>query len=230
MPNMLDGFEPPAFATESKPALYKCEWKICPGKVHEKKPEYGKGSTKRGDATSGDGYREDWINNKMQPWQLHGKGKYNADKIRKANEKHADNKYPEYRTQAHHLISVKLFDSVPNLAKNAELVKYNVNDKENGIMLPRYTIDIVQHNLQRHCGSHAPMYNENVSKFLKNLQDKSQTWCKKNLQEFVKRSLEMYSLRIKQNIQDWKNGWLLNHGSRDYQKEAYDRIGKPVPK
>jgi len=228
MPNMLDGFKSPDVVTE--PTLHECDWIECPGKIHEKKPEYGEGSTDRGNATSGDGYREDWLNNNMQPWQKHGDGKYNTDPIRKAKEKHADNIYPAYRTQAHHLISVNLFDGVEKLAENAELVEYNVNDKENGIMLPRYTIDIVQHNLQRHCGSHVPLYNENITMFLKDLQNKSISWCEKGLQEHVKISLNIFSAKIARNIKNWKKGWLLNHGSRDYQKDAYDRIGKPIPK
>src|SRR5215212_6479162 len=116
----------PAPPEQPPPKLYGCKWQDCEKKHTEDiDPKYGSGSVAKGAATSGKGYEDEWVGNKMEPWEMRGTGRNpNATKpdfeleIDATKEKNAASiakavvtPHPEYSTQKHHIISVHLFDS-----------------------------------------------------------------------------------------------------------------------
>ena len=229
--------------SDKKQKTYICDWKNCKGHPEDINHKYRnpEGNTNRGNATSGKDYETEWIYENLEPWQLYGNGNnpratyddfakdndpskpWNENIINKALN---DVTYPAYVTQKHHLISVNLFDSVPELAHNAKLVGYNVNDKENGVCLPYFKIDIVQHNLQCHRGSHPAAYNEKILLLLKTLQKKSISYCQSDNQYLLKEKINKISERILDHINNWRPGWYLTSSALSHKKWAYEQIAK----
>ena len=212
---------------------YKCDWKNCEGK-HSQEIEYPKqseGCVVRGKATSGKDYEKEWISQGLEPWQVNGQGEsinptYNdyADDLDAAKDRNLKiiNKAlalpsNQYITQKHHLISVHLFDDVPELSHNAKLIGYNANDKENGICLPYFLIDILRHNLQCHRGPHPeatthpepPAYDNNVLDLLSNLQNEMKGFCTNDEQDDLLEELNDISERIAIHVNAWEEGWYL---------------------
>ncbi len=96
--------------------------------------------------------------------------------------KFADRAYPEYETQKHHLIPENILLSFKSLSHNAKLAGYRINTPENGICLPYYVIDIVQHDLQCHRGNHPSKgvgsYGWEVRSALEKVEQKAENYCR----------------------------------------------------
>jgi len=222
-----------AVAQDKNPTLQKCEWKQCK-KTHNRQITYANtGSVKRSST-----YESDWVNAGLEPWKLHGPGRDSGADIREYREetpaaKYADTaaglKYPEYHTQKHHLISVNLFSNVSKLSHNAKLIGYDANHKNNGICLPSYIVDIVQHDLQCHRGPHPkPLYNDKIDPLLRNLEIKCLGYCeldvsgKISLQKNLLDDLNGLSNRVAKKIKDWK--WLLRKNALAERSKSHARL------
>ncbi len=193
----------------------KCDWLDCQT-THEKKPTYPKGGT----VARNSSYESDWVKAKLEPWELYGAGKNSRAALpdyRKETPKakYAVNaaamEYPEYHTQKHHLISINLFDNFTKLSKNAELVGYDVNHKNNGICLPSYVLDIVQHDLQCHRGSHSDsLYNDKIKPMLSKLEIRCIKYCEMDFygdptsQLSLLEDINRISKRVEGKIKSWK--------------------------
>ena len=218
---------------EKENKKYKCDWKDCKGN-HEKKVNYpGNGTVKRSNT-----FKNHWIEAGLEPWILNGPGKNSHATLADYKEE-AENAsylvtaaammYPEYHTQKHHLISVNHFSSFSALKKNIELIGYDVNHKNNGICLPSFRADIVQHNLQCHRGRHPKsLYDDKVIPLLKKLEQKSKSLCdddKKGTGESQKElinRLNRTSQLIEQRIKDWK--YLLRSDALNEKKLSEERL------
>lgn len=205
-------------SSDKETPLVQCDWKNC-NKAHEKKPGYPKGGTVERNGS----YESDWVKAKLEPWDVYGAGKDSRATLEDYREETPAAKYavtaaamthPEYHTQKHHLISVNLFDSVKDLSKNAELIGYDVNHKNNGICLPSYIVDIVRHDLQCHRGSHPKaLYNDKIKPLLANMERKSLEYCKMDSdgdgesQAMLMDELNKLSQFIELRVKNWM--WLL---------------------
>lgn len=212
--------------------VFKCDWTTCQ-KTHEKKPTYPKGGTVKHNST----YKTDWIAAKLEPWELHGPGRdsrasladYRKEtKAAKYAVTAAALKHPEYHTQKHHLLSIDFFKEVTKLSKNAKLVGYDVNHKNNGMCLPSYCSDIVQHDLQCHRGSHPKaLYADEISPLLALQEEESLKYCEldiqgeMNLQSSLIYELDVLSARIEAKIRGWE--WLLRKDAEQERKESWAR-------
>src|SRR6267378_7555817 len=142
----------------------KCKWEVCK-KSHKSTINYPGGGTVARNST----YENDWVQAGLEPWEPNGTGKKSfattdsSQRLKDYRKETPKAKYaigasrmqdPEYHTQKHHLISVNLFKGVKKLSKDAKLIGYDVNHKNNGVCLPTYVLDIVRHDLQCHRGSH----------------------------------------------------------------------------
>lgn len=211
----------------------KCDWKDCK-ENHLKAVEYPRG----GKVTRNSTYEADWINAGLEPWVLKGPGKNSKPSLAEYRAETpaaayavtaAALSYPEYHTQKHHLLSVNFFENVKKLAHNAELVGYDVNHKNNGICLPSYTIDIVQHDLQCHRGSHPKaLYNEKVNALLINLELQCIKYCeteeaggKAGSQLDLLGNLNELSQRVATQITEWK--WFLRSNALAERAASYAR-------
>ncbi len=216
MTELGEGVAVPGLEPKDKEKV-KCEWKNCK-KTHEKKPNYPKGGTVERNGS----YESDWVNAKLEPWVLYGPGKDSQADLDDYREEtpaaqYAETanslKHPEYHTQKHHLISVNLFNNVSKLSNNAKLIKYDVNHKNNGICLPSYVLDIVQHDLQCHRGPHPKLYDDKIEPLLANLENKCIKYCEMDVdgevehQKQLIKNLNLLSARIERKIKDWK--WFL---------------------
>jgi len=211
--------------------LHHCEWIGCEGSEerprkphHIKEPKYpGNGNLDRGELD---------IDN---PWEIHGPGQNSHATIDDYADQFSDNakdkwkfagsafykhSYPVYPTQKHHLISIELFDNYPDLSDNAKLIGYDVNRSKNGLALPTYIVDIVQHDLQSHNGSHSkdlysnnPDYGDSIDTRLSKLDADCVDYCKSDHKGKGKRQkrliedLDRISDRAKYAIRVWR--WLL---------------------
>lgn len=212
MPELNEGIATSQLASQT---LVKCEWLDCKS-THQKKPVYPKGGTVARNGT----YESDWVKAKLEPWELYGAGKNpraTLPDFRKETPKAsyainaAEMVHPEYHTQKHHLISVNLFESVTKLSTDAKLVGYDVNHKNNGICLPSYILDIVQHDLQCHRGSHTnALYNDKIKPMLRSLEIKCIKYCEMDIngdssaQLNLLEDLNAISDRIAGKIKGWK--------------------------
>jgi hypothetical protein len=135
-----------------------CDWQDCTTN-HEKKVAYpGNGVLERSS-----GFAAVWVAADLEPWNKYGDG---TDSLATLQEYRGETenaayavtaaamKHPEYHTQKHHLISIKLFDNVTKLKHDAGLIGYDVNAVPNGMCLPSYKLDVVRHDLQAHRGPH----------------------------------------------------------------------------
>lgn len=194
--------------------LVKCEWHDC-HTTHQRKPTYPKG----GKVTRTNGYAQNWIAANLEPWKLRGPGKnpratlpdFRNETPKAISAAIAAGKvHPEYLTQKHHLISINLFKDVTKLSKDAELIGYDANHKNNGMCLPNYVVDIVQHDLQCHRGSHTnALYNDKIKPMLRNLEKKSIHYCVMDVigdastQMTLMDDLNLISRRIEGKIKNW---------------------------
>jgi hypothetical protein len=215
--------------------LVGCDWNKCK-KNHTNSITYpGGGSVVRNGS-----YEEDWIGAHLEPWELRGSGtdsKATLQEFRKETPaaKYAVTaaalKFPAYHTQKHHLLSVNFFDGVKALAHNAELVGYDVNHKNNGICLPSYVLDIVQHDLQCHRGSHPKaLYNEKAKALLTNLEIRCVKYCEtdesgdRSNQLHLMEDLNELSRRVAAKIVSWK--WLLRKNALNERQQSIERLKK----
>ena len=232
---MSELFEPVAIGiitstdTEEDQNKISCEWKNC--KVnHTKKPEYPKnGNTERNSS-----YNEDWVKAGLEPWEKYGSGTdsqatLNDYKDETPNASYtkpaASLTYPAYHTQKHHLISVKLFKNVKDLDHDAKLIGYDVNHKKNGICLPSYVVDIVQHDLQCHRGNHPnDFYYVNIVPLLAEAEKRCIKYCHSDIsgrvenQKNLINDLNNISQRVESKIKNWK--WLLRSEATNERKES----------
>lgn len=218
MPELKEGISAPGAPAKDE-VLVKCDWMDCKT-THKKKPVYPKGGTVKKNTT----YAATWVAAGLEPWKINGPGKNpratmpdylaetpGANYVSTA----AALKHPEYHTQKHHLISASLFKDVSKLSHDAELVGYDVNHKKNGMCLPTYTLDIVQHGLQCHRGGHPGIYYESVGKLLKNLQTECVKFCEmdingdSSLQLTLLDQLNRISERIRGKILSWDKQYLV---------------------
>jgi hypothetical protein len=236
MPNIKLPISPPgapAPANDSKPV--DCDWQDCT-KNHAKKVEYpGNGVLDRSSDFAGK-----WVKADLEPWKKYGDGtdSYPSLKEYVGETKGAAYaytaaalKHPEYHTQKHHLISVKLFDDVAKLSHNAKLIGYDVNGVPNGVCLPSYKLDIVRHDLQAHRGNHPNnTYYSKIQPLLRDIEKTSLEYCKPELEgecEFQKRllgDLNSLSRKIEGRLKAWK--WLLRSDALVERVEAHERLKK----
>jgi hypothetical protein len=212
-----------------------CEWKKCK-KNHAKTVSYPKGGT----LSRNGSYESDWVAANLEPWKLYGPGNDSMATLKEFREETpaakyavaaASLKHPAYHTQKHHLLSVNFFDSVTTLAHNAKLVGYDVNHKKNGICLPSYVLDIVQHDLQCHRGSHPKvLYNEKVKALLTNLEQRCEKYCEPDFAGEAANQLRLMddlnelSARVASKIKSWT--WLLRSDATNERKASFERYGK----
>jgi hypothetical protein len=239
---------------EEEEKLYTCEWKDCEGNhTSDINKDYPRDAVlKRGKAKSGEEYADEWINNGLEPWVVNKSQKHDPnadwdvykddlqpkDPVKDQNKYFIDlnvelSKKGQYVTQKHHLISQHFFTSstFADLAKNCELIGYNINEKENGICLPYFVPDIVRHDLQCHRGHHGfTQYNDNVGILLTDTQKDSIELCGTDNQEELITSLNELSEKIKSHILKWNVGWEVRSKAHKNRSEAYARINQPVPK
>ena len=213
--------------------MQQCDWKKCK-KTHEKSVTYPNNGKVERNGT----YESDWVKAGLEPWELHGPGtdskatlKDYQDETRAAKyaKTAAKIQHPAYHTQKHHLISVNLLSNVSKLGHNAKLIGYDVNHKNNGICLPSYTLDIVQHNLQCHRGSHPKaLYNDKIDPLLRNLETRSLSYCeldiegKVTMQKRLMDDLNGMSRRIETKIKEWK--WLLRKDALAEREQSFARL------
>ncbi|MCX4030503.1 AHH domain-containing protein [Endozoicomonas sp. SM1973] len=224
---------------EKENKKYKCEWNKCKGN-HEKKIRYpSNGSVQRNNT-----YDSDWIRAGLEPWVLYGPGRNSyatladyKDEAPNANYTGtaAAMIYPEYHTQKHHLISIKLFDSVTQLRDNAKLIGYDANNSNNGICLPSFIADIVQHDLQLHRGRHSrKLYDSKVLKALKVINQECKEYCKKDVkgnilnQKKLIDDLDSLSSIVKRKIINWE--YLLSRKAFNNKEKSINRYEKIMKK
>ena len=200
------------------PPPKKCKWKTC--KVnHSKDISYPEGGTVEKNGS----YASDWVGANLEPWKKYGDGR---DSLARKSDFLSETpgasyvstaaalKHPAYHTQKHHLVSVKLFKEVPDLAYNAKLAGYDVNHKNNGVCLPSYVIDIVRHDLQCHRGNHPnSLYYDHLDPLLRDLEVRCRTYCHGDfdgdvsVQKTLVDDIDRLSVRAELQIKAWK--WLL---------------------
>lgn len=209
--------------------LVSCDWKTCP-ETHEKKPSYpGNGTVSRNSS-----YSSDWVAEGLEPWEKYGPGTNSRATLKDYKKETPKAKYavtasqleyPEYHTQKHHLLSVNLFSNVSKLSHNAKLITYDVNHKNNGVCLPTYVIDIVQHDLQAHRGSHPNnLYNSKISPLLMNLENRCVEYCGIDVNGTIERQqmlmddLNRLSRRVELQIKGWR--WLLRSNAKAEREQS----------
>jgi len=207
---------------------YKCIWKNCKGQ-HTHKVDYdNKGCTVRSE------YTGIW----QDPWSR-GPGK-TSSKITLSHYKN-ENKVkhqvaaaalfgtPQYATENHHLIPIKEMSKYKNLAHNAKLLNFDINDGKYGICLPYFITDIFRHDLQSHKTSH-PGYSKRVGRLLRRIELESLKYCSNNnQQQRLINDLEDLSEDLREFIISWDEIWLLRRDAIEDRVKSYDRAGFPHP-
>lgn len=219
----------------SPPVPKKCDWKKCKTN-HTQDIAYPAGGT----VDKSGGYADDWVGANLEPWKKYGDG---CDSLARRPDFLAETpgasyvstasalKHPQYHTQKHHLVSVKLFKDVPDLSYNCKLVGYDVNHKNNGVCLPSYVVDIVRHDLQCHRGNHPnSLYYDHLSPLLSDMEARCVRYChgdfdgNMTVQKTLVDELDRLSRRTEGQIKAWK--WLLRSAAaqeRIDSKAAYAR-------
>jgi hypothetical protein len=224
---------------KDKQDLQSCDWKACTHN-HTKKPAYPQNGT----VARNGSYSEDWVGAGLEPWVKYGPGINSRATLADYRDETKKAAYavtaaalvhPAYHTQKHHLISVNLFDNVPDLSHDAKLIGYNVNHKNNGVCLPTYVADIVQHDLQCHRGSHPNNeYNVHIVPLLEQIELRCIKYCQSDAAGTVENQgkligdLNRLSQRVEGQIKGWK--WLLRsdaHNERTKSKADYAKRLQP---
>jgi hypothetical protein len=154
-------------SSDAEEQLEKCDWKNCK-KTHKNAVQYpGNGRYEKGS-----GYRKAWIKADMEPWkQTHGSPRLLADGT------HDESLAPDYLTQGHHLIPTTLLNKTGTLKKNIELIGYDCDALENGMMLPEKDEHIPLHHLPAHRGYHPSEYMSQIQKVLQQLEKDAEAFC-----------------------------------------------------
>lgn len=218
---------------DDDPKLVSCSWKDCK-KTHVKKPSY----PDDGVLTRSSDFAKKWVAAGLEPWERWGDGEnsfatlseYRLETPKAAYAfTAAALKHPAYHTQKHHLISIKLFKNVPKLKHDAKLIGYDVNGVSNGICLPTYEIDIVQHDLQAHRGSHPNnLYNSKLQPLLKKAEEACVKYCETDPQGELESQmrllgkLERIARTTESRIRTWT--WLLRSDARAERARARARL------
>ena len=224
---------------EDEDKTHKCDWKDCKGK--HKKPIYYSNKLK---LKRSNNYEKKWVQVGLEPWVIHGAGidsKASPEEYKKADgrksmvAKAIQLNYPAYHTQKHHLISIHLFKQFDKLKKNAELAGYDVNHPKNGICLPSFKFDIIQHDLQLHKGPHPQdLYNDKIEPFLEKLEVRLSKICSdkadgKHHQKETIKQLDTLSNYLYKKIKNWD--YLLRTEAledRDFAKQRLERINQEL--
>lgn len=209
--------------------MFNCPW-MCSReqsgphekKTHYKVPSYPEG----GNAERSKGAPDSWRKtHKRVPWlwpekndginSHHQKEDYHIARHSAAS----SYPFPEYATEGHHLISCDLFDeeNFPALVKNALLMGYDVNHKNNGFHVPAFVVDIVCHDLQHHASDHswsdpAPLeydLDAKIEPYLRQLEEWCINYCAVDFsgtcesQEKIIKDLNRVSNRVRGRIARW---------------------------
>jgi len=130
----------------------------------------------------------------------------------------------DYATQRHHVIPVKaVLRHLTKIKTNLKLLGWDVNNSElNGIQLPGYTRDIFWHDIPLHNAAHSN-YNKAVKKLLRKLESDCGDLCAKEeyyqLWEKITETVKV----LKENIVNWKKGYLLNSKSITRRISSFNR-------
>jgi hypothetical protein len=210
-----------------------CEWKNCKAN-HSEKPKYPANGT----VDRNTSYATEWVSAKLEPWEKYGAGQpSHATLADYRNEvpsaayavSAAALQHPEYHTQKHHLLSVKLFSNVADLSHDAKLAGYDVNSANNGVCLPSFVVDIVRHDLQCHRGNHPnDLYYDKIRPLLREIEDRCVKYCQADLvgesvrQLSVVDDLDRLSERAERQLKNWR--WLLRTNALAERIESRSRL------
>jgi hypothetical protein len=139
----------------------ECEWSSCQ-KEHPFEIKYPKG----GKVTKG-GYRDAWVGAGMCPWDYDGG--FKRTRLWKNGKPHPNQ--ANYRFQAHHLIPSTVLKGKSTLKHNIELIGWDVDCNENGMILPWYAIDQPLNELPQHLGNHPAAYYDPVQKVVDQIEE-----------------------------------------------------------
>ena len=211
----------------------KCAWQDCLSN-HAEPVSYPAGGT----LERSSGFASAWVAAGLEPWVKYGDG---IDSMVSAEEYQQETpqasyastaaalKHPQYHTQKHHLISISLFKNVPKLKHDATLIGYDVNSTTNGICLPSFTFDIVQHDLQAHRGSHPNgLYNSRIQPLLERLEQRCAKYCEPEFSGACEYQLQLLgdldrlSREIEVRVRQWD--WLLRSDALNERSSAYARL------
>ena len=217
-----------AESKDKQETLYGCKWSSCK-KNHKKEIAY----PSKGKYQKGSGYREDWINAGMQPWEpkTHGQGK---KRLREDGGSYETMTY-EYKTQAHHLIPTTLLKETTTLKDNLVLVDYDCDAQANGMMLPQFKMDIPLHQLQAHEGNHPPGYMTPIRDELRRIEIAADGICSvdvegsMNSQKRVVQAVEALSNRARLKIlaiRTGKNFWPVRTNALEEYNEALQEYAR----
>jgi hypothetical protein len=230
MTNLQAGFMVGVVSSDEVPkGSEKCEWKNCKSN-HTQKISYPGGGTVEKSNT----YAAKWVAANLEPWQKYGAGQDSLakkadyrDEVKSADYVNiaATLAHPAYHTQKHHLISAKLFNSVPDLTHNGKLISYDVNHVKNGACYPTFVADIVRHDLQCHRGNHTnDHYYSNIDPLMSDLEVQCLTYCNadfngdKTSQIKLIKELNKLSEKCEKRIKTWT--WLLRSNALDERKKS----------
>ena len=122
-----------------------------------------------------------------------------------------------YPTAKHHIICHCFFNfsgkgksadyeiALKDLKHNLIISGWNLNDRQNGICLPRFRTDIYRHKLQAHTGSHIKTYYTTVLEELTEVNDDFKDICEdhKNHQVELLDAMDDLSVRLGKSIKRW---------------------------
>jgi len=214
-----------------KEKQYQCEWKSCKGK-HDSKIEYDNdGCTVRGEYTGI--WQEPWFGvtskTSSKITLAHYKKENKVKHQQTAKDLFGTNRYA---TENHHLIPIKTIEKVAQLAHNAKLIGFDINDGKYGIVLPYFITDIFRNDLQSHKTSHSS-YSKKVLKELKKLQEECLKYCNNRNQRELLNDLRDLADDLRLYIKNWDEAWLLrdssvNNALKDREK-SYTQAGLVQP-
>ena len=117
--------------------------------------------------------------------------------------------------QAHHLISRS---AIKKWKSACDSIGYNINCKENGVILPSSPQKACQYRVQKHQGGHIKTYYIAVRHFITDVFDGYDKMCDKNTKDSLINKLNSKSKTILNNIKDFK--FLLQKDSLNYHKDC----------
>lgn len=180
---------------------HDCDWKCCPGKIHQIAIKYPNGSDLARDRSL----------------TLSDVSEDEQKVFTKANKE----KYP---AAIHHLVPIVAFEgSFPDLQKNAELAGYKINEKINLMALPNNRNDAAALKLQYHAGGHGLS-----TKSLENANKKDPVPFSSNYKDFItrrlkyteKESLDKCSLDF-QGAGEYQSQWVVSRLNEDSKRIRY---------
>jgi hypothetical protein len=200
-------------ATKAKEEDKDCKWETCE-KKHEFKIDYPKnGITVRKDLGT-------WLH----PSLIYAGAEqvYRTDPL--------DGKdHTNYETRKHHVIPVKIFEHVPLLCKNLELLGYDINNEFlNGMTLCYRQKDLVWHDLQYHRGNHQK-YSGVVKEKMSLVQTQSEKLCTTDDQTKLFEIMSKEVKRFREKILNWSIE--LQAGAKDTRDSVFssESIARSAP-